>query len=162
MSDEDFQKLLDYALKLLSFRPRSTYELKKRLTQYTQKHKLPIKLIELVIANLTEHKFLNDEEFARWWVGQRKTFRPKGDRLIALELSGKGIDKETVVKVTSDTSSEFEDALKVVTKKKRLTANLSPFEAKRKISAFLSRRGFGWDTIERVIDEMKDSPYNGE
>lgn len=154
------QKLLDYSLKLISIRPRSTSELKLKLVGYAAKHKKPAAQIEEVIARLSEQNLLNDEEFARWWVWQRKTFRPKSGRLITLELAARGVAKEIITKVLANFSGDYEDAKKIADKKARLLTKLPFDQVKTKLSSLLARRGFSWETIQRVIDEMNDSPYN--
>lgn len=160
MSAEQLKKLLDYSLKLISIRPRSISELKNKLVGYAAKHKQPTAQIEEVIARLSEQNLLNDEEFARWWVWQRKTFRPKGGRLIVAELSARGVEKEIISKVLADFSGDYEDAKRIADKKARLLVKLPLEHVKTKLSSLLARRGFSWETIKRVIDEMNDSPYN--
>src|SRR3989344_9502808 len=160
MYAEQLKKLLDYAIKLLSIRPRSTWELKHKLVGYAVKHKQPVKQIEEVISRLLQQNLLNDEEFVRWWVWQRKTFRPKGGRLLAAELSARGVDKETISKVLADSSGEYEDAKNIAYKKAKLLAKLPLQQSKTKLSELLESRGFSWETIKRVIDEMNVSPYN--
>ncbi len=89
MDGENYQRLRDYALKLLSIRPRSKEEIKGRLLWFSKKKGIPNKFVEKLIEEFVFHNFLNDEEFANWWVEQRCSFRPKGQRAIRFELLGK-------------------------------------------------------------------------
>lgn len=157
MDGENYQKLRDYALKLLSIRPRSKEEIKGRLLWFSEKKGIPNKFVEKLIEELVFHNFLNDEEFANWWVEQRCSFRPKGQRAIRLELLEKKVDKEIidrVLKRKKKESSEFELAQKLVRKKTSLYKNEAPEIKKRKITSLLLRRGFDWETVKEVIDSQ--------
>lgn len=154
MENEDYQKLKDYALRLLSIRSRSVQEIKGKLLQYSIKKSLGQKNLELVIDNLVSHGLLNDYDFAKWWVRERRDFRPKGTMLLKLELKSKGIDDETIDRVLSEEEigMDLKSALKVADKKERYWKNLPINQAKIKISNLLLRRGFSWDIIYKVID----------
>lgn len=158
IEDECYQKLRDYALKLLSFRPRSSKEIKGKLTQFSVKKSIPQKTAARVINDLVSQNFINDEEFAVWWFEQRRTFRPKGEKLIQMELQQKGIDKEIIVKALKETAEgkkgEFESALEVASKKIDRFQYLPFKKRKIKISNLLAHRGFSWETIHKVIDSL--------
>lgn len=154
IKEDDFVKVHNRVLKFLSFRPRSEKELqdwfkKKNVGEETQK---------LVYQKLKHLGYLNDEEFAKWWIEQRTTFRPSGARLIALELHQKGVSKDLIVKlldgdITKDT--ELEMAKRVVEKKLKTLGHLPPGEIKQKLTAALARRGFSWETIKKVLVDEK-------
>lgn len=159
MEEDNYQDLYDYALRLLSFRPRSTSEIKTKLKKFSAKRNFPDKLIDKVIKELTEQKFLNDREFVRWWIEQRQLYRPKGLRAIKMELLQKGIEKETIEKVLSEdapeTASEFDLAMKVMEKKILYLENLPREKLKIKVRDLLIRRGFNWETVYKVIDSLQ-------
>jgi SOS response regulatory protein OraA/RecX len=67
----------------------------------------------------------------------------------------KGVDREVIDALTPDKSSEYTSAKKVAQKKLRFISRLPDSEAKLRIKEALLRRGFSWDTISRVIDEME-------
>ncbi|MBI4990634.1 regulatory protein RecX [Candidatus Gottesmanbacteria bacterium] len=155
MEDENYQKLRDYALKLLSFRPRSSREISTKLRQFSAKRNFSDKLVEQIIEELREQKFLDDKEFVRWWIEQRQSFRPKGLRAIKTELLNKGIDKEIIDAVFAADKgkmNEYDLALKVINKKLIHLSHLSTEKKKIKIRDLLLRRGFDWDVIYKVID----------
>lgn len=153
--DEQYQKLKDYAFKVLSFRPRSTCELRLKLNTYSKKHELSDNLIDKVITDLTENKYLNDEDFTRWWIEQRSVFRQKGKVVLRIELKNKGISREIIEKVllTITNDREIEMAKNLLKKKLTLWENLPIEEKKGKISNYLLRRGFNWEAINVLIDE---------
>lgn len=158
MEDEKYQKLKDYGLKLLSIRPRSKKEFSGKLSQFVQKKNLPQNLIDELLKEFIELNLLNDFEFSKWWIDQRRSFRPKGEKVIRLELLHKGVEKEVIESavddISSDGPSDYDLALKVIEKRLTRYHNLSPIQLKIKIRDFLLRRGFGWEIISKVIDSL--------
>ncbi|MBI3380055.1 regulatory protein RecX [Candidatus Gottesmanbacteria bacterium] len=156
MEEDNYQRLRDYSLKLLSFRPRSTNEISAKLREYCAKKKFPQNLSDKVIDYLKKQKFIDDLEFARWWIDQRHSFKPKGLLAIKLELLNKGIDKETISEALKgdkeEKVSEYDLATKVINKKIILFKKLSREKMIMKIRDLLLRHGFDWDTIHKVID----------
>lgn len=164
MRDENYQKLHDYALKLLSFRPRSAKEIKGKLLLYSAKWRISSEVLDQVIENLSEQNFINDREFVSWWIDQRQSFRPKGFKVIKLELLRKGISKEDIDAVSTEmeneTISEYDLAMKVMEKKLTHMRGLFGERLKIKIRDLLFRRGFEWETIRKVIDSLTGKSYN--
>ena len=149
----DFEKWFNRSLKLLTFRPRS----KKEILDWLERKKILPTLQKQILGKLEELNFINDEEFVKWWLEQRISFRPMGRRRIEMELKQKGIDKETIVKLLNcliATTTEKELAKKAVEKKLRLWQNLPSDEFCQKLTGFLARRGFSWETIKEVVDEI--------
>lgn len=153
---EYYQTIQDYCLKLLSLRPRSKKEIKNKLERFARSNGITLRIVNDVIIHLSSENLINDKGFCRWWIDQRKSFRPKGIRVIKIELLNKGVEKEVIDEVLSDSEKpdEFEMALQVVNKKKYYYKNLSCLKLKSKISDLLYRRGFDWDTTKRVIDSI--------
>ena len=109
---DNFAKLLNKAYRFLSYRPRSVkevedYLLKKssfaKASEGQEKQEIE-KLIDSIINKLKEQKFLNDFEFAKWWIESRAKFKPRALKIIKLELRQKGIDKELIEQVLEQAS----------------------------------------------------------
>jgi len=145
------QKLLNKAGRLLSFRPRS----EKEMRDYLKKKKVRPKLAAWIISKLKKQGYLNDEEFARWWLEQRSTFRPRGKIGLKTELRQKGVSREIIERVVDQTVNELVLARQVIRQKIKSLKKLSRPERQQKITGFLSRRGFGWETIKQILEEMK-------
>jgi SOS response regulatory protein OraA/RecX len=63
----------------------------------------------------------------------------------------KGVKKETIAKVLSETKVDEEKvASELLRKKMYKWKNLPPREARQKMAAFLARKGFDWDVIEKL------------
>lgn len=99
---------------MLSYRFRSEREIRQRLNRLSDDQKLIDKTIELLVKD----KFLNDLEFAKWWVRQRSEFRPRGNRALSAELFNKGIDREIIEQVLLSREDEEKLAKKLLAKKK--------------------------------------------
>lgn len=149
----DRQKILDKVFNFLSYRPRS----KKEVRDYLVRKKVDGEEITDIVKDLSERKYLDDEEFARWWIEQRMTFRPAGRRLLKMELQQKGVEEEVVEKILGDKEIKIsgEGLTRTVAEKKwKVLGRLPSQEAREKLVAALARRGFDWETIKRVVDEV--------
>ncbi len=133
IGESEFGKKLNAALNFLSFRPRSEFEIR----QFFRRKKMTD--IEEVIAKLKTLGQINDAAFARWFVDQRQTFRPKGKRAIAMELRRLGIKTE----IQSDVSEE--------SLARKALGKYHGDKTPEKQKQFLARRGFDWETIEKVL-----------
>ncbi|MCL4418832.1 RecX family transcriptional regulator [Patescibacteria group bacterium] len=150
---DGFEKFYNKALKFLSYRPRSEQEVIKNLLR----KKAPEDIIKKITAKLKEQKFLNDEEFVKWWVEQRRTFKPRSLRLIKIELKQKGISNELVEKVINDVGFTIDDlasAKKLVERKKEKWKNLPREQKFQKLSRFLASRGFSYDIIKEIFKNI--------
>lgn len=157
MTDEDYLKVKNYALKLLAFRPRSVFEVKNKLSSYLKKKNLPENLEDKVISDLQKLNFLNDLDFAAWWIDQRKKNSIKGNKIVKLELRAKGLSSDLINEVLASGSKdeELNKALKIIEKHViRSPKNLSAFNLKIKLNNLLLRRGFDYDVIKQAIDVL--------
>lgn len=160
------EQLYQYILKLISIRPRSIQEAASRLTYYSRKKGIPVRLIQKVIDDLIAKNLLNDHQFCLWWIEKRDTLSPKGSMVIERELRSKGIDRDMVEHVLSEVQNEREGdlelALKSMGKRLDLYKKLPKIDAKKKITGFLSRRGFEYNVIDKVVDWIDKKSYNND
>ena len=114
------------------------------------------KTIDTTLAELEQQGFIKGESYARNWIGRRWRSKPRGKNVLKRELVGKGIDKTTADNVLDaiDDTDEAEIALQVAQKQAMHYRSLLPHIAKRRMHDFLLRRGFDYDTIQRVINEV--------
>ena len=166
---EDFEINLNRALRFLSFRPRSEKEIKDYLSKKSsfakasegQAESKVESVINSVIEKLKERKFINDTEFAKWWVDQRTRIKPRASRLIKFELKQKGIAKELIDEVfEKDLSSDLEKAKILAEKRMPRYKNEEPKKVYEKMSRFLVSKGFDYDIIKKVIEKVLPKGYN--
>lgn len=155
MDDDELQKVKNYALKLLSFRPRSSFELKKKLDFYILKKKLPPNLTSVVLKDLKKINLVNDKEFAEWWIEQRTVYSIRGEKIIRYELQIKGIGRDLIDDLLSsqEKGTEITKAEKIIDKQmKKLSLETDRRLLIEKLKMHLLRRGFSWSVTHKVID----------
>lgn len=145
------QSAVDTAVRFLAGRPRSEYEVRRRLRSSGADETL----IEAVLALLRRHQLLDDAAFARYWVEQRQTFRPRGARLLRAELNARGVDAALSQEVAEETRpTAEEDAYRAAAKRARLLGDLGETAFTVRLGSFLARRGFDWETITPVVKRV--------
>lgn len=150
---EKVERAYNKALKYISYRPRS----EKEITDFLTKKKFDKDIITTILERLKELNLLNDEEFVRWWIEQRQTYRPKSKRIIKQELKLKGISQDLIDEIVEkDSKDDFETALELFKKNQRKFENYKNQEYLKKVSEFLGRRGFNWDIIKKVLEKRKE------
>ena len=146
---DEVERAYERALNFLSYRPRSEAEVRRNLG----KKDLDEAVIEAVVERLTRAELLNDREFARYWVQNRLNFNPRGLRALRQELWQKGVP-EAVIADTLDELDEEAAARRVAEVGARKLAHHEPQDFRRKLVAYMARRGFSYPVIQPLVDEM--------
>lgn len=158
MQTEDArERAFQQAMLFLSYRARSESEIRRNLL----KHEIPDEVVEETLARLRQDGLANDEQFARAWVENRSTFRPRSRRMLAMELRQKGLDEETA----SSALDEIDDealAYEAAQKKAERFATLEWQDYRKKLSEFLARRGFSYAVIAPVVSKIWNETHNKE
>lgn len=143
------------AIRILTKRAKSSGELRRKLREY--KHETDA--IEWSIERLTELRILNDEEYARMVVRSQLSRKPAGRRLLSGKLREKGIEQSIIDLVLDEALEERDpiaDARKLAQQAARsISDRHAPEVRKRRITGRLARRGFDFDVIRRVVDELE-------
>jgi regulatory protein len=148
---DDTAKATESAIRLLTSRPRSVREIRDRL----RRKDFDDETIERVIERLRDWRYIDDEAFARYWVENRESNRPRGRRLLEQELRLKGVERETVAQAIEDAEiDERAGALEIARAKLRSYRGEEEAVARRRLGGFLARRGYGYDVIKPVLDEL--------
>lgn len=147
------EKFIASAYRYLSYRPRS----EKEVVDYLGRKGAKPGEVNRVVSRLKKEGYLDDQEFARWWVDQRQQFRPRSRYFLKSELAKKGIGAEITKEVLRDVD---EQALveEIILKKKAQMVDLEPVKARKKLIGYLSRRGFSWEKIRLGLE--KAAPFD--
>ena len=144
------------ALLFLSYRARSEDEIRRNL----RKHEFPEGIIEETLERLRGAGLANDGQFAKAWVENRSTFRPRGKRALAVELRQKGLDGEAIQASLAGLDEEAL-ALQAAQKRAARLKDAPPDEFRSKLGGFLARRGFNYSVISAVVSRMWSETHTG-
>jgi regulatory protein len=150
---------LQKALAVLSFRPRSEFEVQKKLIDdgYDEA------VIRSVIDRLKANGLLEDRSFAQVWGENRTVFHPRSRRLMALELRQKGVSDEVVRETLAESVEDEVLAYEAALTQARKWARLPWIEFRKKLNGFLGRRGFNFETADAAAHRVwKELQASGE
>jgi regulatory protein len=129
------------ALVFMKFRPRTVFEVEEKL----KSKNISDEEIKKTVETLKNAKLLDDENFAKIYVGSRNSLNPRGAYLLKLELKRLGLKEEYIVKAMENQDEE-ELARRAIEMKNRYRN--SDFNKK---AQFLQRRGFSVGVIMKVL-----------
>lgn len=141
-------KWFDKVLNLLSYRPRSEWEIK----EYLRRKDCPPEIIESLLNKLSVNGYVNDEQFARRWIESRRQLKPTSRRKIAMELKVKRIDNSIIDEVLTADKSDT-DELQII--KDLITKKSQRYPDKVKLMQYLARQGFSYEDIKRAINDSE-------
>ena len=148
-SADDVEKARGKALRFLSNRPRSEWEVRQNL----QKAGYEAGTIDQVLERLRGVGLLDDAAFVRYWIDNRMQFKPRGALALRQELRRKGVDREVIDTVLGevdhdDGSAATRSALAIAGRYRNL-----PRQAfAQKLSTYLLRRGFDYETVRDAVN----------
>jgi len=146
--EEDGFRAYNNALRLLGYRPRSRLEIERHL-----RHKgYEAEAIDAAMARLVANRYVDDETFARSWLNHRERLRPRGVRGLSHELRQKGIEREIIDEVLTELDEEA-SAWAAIEGKIQRWRGLDQMAFRKKVTGFLSRRGFAYDTIRKTCQK---------
>ena len=123
-----YQKALHY----LSYPPRSSAEVRQNLL----KRNIPAAAVEATLNRLQAARLVNDQEFARAWVENRNTFRPRSKMALRAELRRKGLSDEVVEPVLEAEVNEQALAFAAARKYAHRLSGLAWLEFRQEIGWF--------------------------
>ena len=116
-------------------------------------------MIQEVVSRLESQNYINDQEFARYFVENRHQNKGISTKRLIQELKAKGISDENIEQAmfNSETGSFLRDEEaeleKMIKKQLRKTSD------RQKIIAYLARQGFSYDLIKNKLNQFL---YSGD
>lgn len=155
LARDAFFKARAAAFRFLSYRDRAAAEIQRRL----ERHGYEPQVIEAVLEDLERAGFVDDLKFARMFAEGRFLAGGYGPRRVRADLRRRGVKSGAVESAIHEVFGEedelFERARGLGRKRwERLVRESDPVKRKKKVHDFLARRGFNYDTIRRVLDEL--------
>ena len=148
-------KTYDRALNMLALRARSSNDLRRILLRKGES----AEQVGIAIERLQQAGFLDDVSFARQFARSRVLGAGLSRRRIQAELARRGVARDVagvaIDEVFGEESVDESATLERVARKKLLTlARLDAATQRRRLYAFLARRGYDSDDISRVVNEL--------
>ncbi len=146
---EASERAYEQALHFLSYRPRSAEEVNRHLAG----KQIPPELVAQTVERLLQAGLLDDEAFARFWVENRDSFRPRGNAALRYELRRKGVGEEAInsaVQEVDETDAAYRIALNQALRLQH--ADRDTF--RRRLGGFLTRRGFSYETVRDTVERL--------
>ncbi|NLT73843.1 MAG: regulatory protein RecX [Chloroflexi bacterium] len=154
------EKAYERCLGYLSYRPRSTDEMRR----YLAKRALESDAIDQVLERLKRARLVDDRAFADFWVDNRESFRPKGAWALRAELREKGI-ATPVIEAALEDLDEQASAARAAERAARRYARYDREVFTRRLIGYLQRRGFPYgvarEATERAWEEMRAGQVPG-
>lgn len=154
----ELSKIKDSALRFLSMRQHSSFELSQKLL----KKGFSKQLITQVIQLLTGQNIIDDLKYAESYAAEALHFKKDGVQKVKSNLIKRGIRKEIIDDVLSAYEGEeeyFTSALELARKKlpalQRTKSNTS--QIKESLFRYLMGKGYKTATIQAVLQEL---PFN--
>ena len=141
----------------IDFTENNTYEYRG-----VQKSNLPTKpadritpeMIQEVVSRLESQNYINDQDFARYFIENRHQNKGISTKRLIQELQIKGIDNDIIEQAMFDqgTGNLFRD--EEVEIEKMIKKQLRKTSDRQKIIAYLARQGFSYDLIKAKLDQF--------
>ncbi len=137
----------DIALHYIAYKMRTEQEVRKKLfeKEYTEY------IIERVIHFLIEYHYIDDMNYCKSYIKQRLQCNPKGAYVLKMELKQRGIKQSIIDKAIENSDiDELNDAIKLLQKKCLYLDDIDE-KNKKRLFAFLQRRGYSYDIIKEAF-----------
>jgi len=145
----------DYALNLLAARPYATRALQKKLIQ----KEYPAADADDAIRRLVDNGLLDDEKFAEQYARSKMLSTGASKRRLTQDLYRKGIKGDVassaIANVIADEEIDTAAVIDQVARKKLAQlGDLEPLVLRRRLFAFLARRGYDVGEIKSVVGRL--------
>ncbi|MGH7719503.1 MAG: regulatory protein RecX [Gemmatimonadaceae bacterium] len=155
-------RTLDRALDMLAFRARSVRELRRGLVRKGE----PAETVDRAVERLVAAGLLDDAQFARQFARSKAVGRGLSRRRLRTELFRRGVAREVadeaIEEVLTDESIDEAAMIDSLARKKlRALTGLDAATRRRRLYAYLARRGYEPDQVrgatERLLGENTSS-----
>lgn len=150
------EQWLQLAIRYLARFDRSAAQVERFLTA---KGATPAQ-VNRVLSRLRDLRYLDDGAYAQRWIESRLARRPMGRERVRAELLTRGIEESIIEKAVHEAFREMDEeafACLVLRSKQRGDRSFSTPRTVR----LLRQRGFGEDTISRIIGRNRDGEGEG-
>lgn len=142
----EVDKAYNNCLNLIVRRKRSKWEIE----QYLKRKSIDQDVVNDIVKRLEENNWLDDLEFARAWVNNRRLLKPISKRRLWQELKAKRVDESSIKTALSEDLTEERKVLAELVERKQKQTR---YQDKQKLMAYLLRQGYSYDDVKSVIED---------
>ena len=150
-ANKQFQRALNSALRILTGRDHSKYE----LTQKLIRKGFTLEDTERAVAECERLDYINDERTSQVYIRQLSS-KGYGLKRIRLEMSKKGLSDDVIQNILAEAISDLDEpksAEQILRKNiRRFEREIDPKKKRAKVYRFLYSRGFSQDTIRKLLN----------
>ena len=159
--EESALRTYDRAVMMLAARGRAAKDLERQLVRKGE----PVEFARLAVDRLASEGFVDDESFARSFVRSKSSGAGLARRRLQQELGRKGVERTIADDAIADVFAEEEideiaAATALAAKRARSLAGTDRVSARRRLYAFLARRGYPPDVISAAIEIAVGENFN--
>ncbi|TAL14158.1 hypothetical protein EPN95_04095 [Patescibacteria group bacterium] len=155
--ESQFGKVYARALEYSLMRPHSAKEVRDYLYRKTRptrtksgemREGVSSEVTKRVFDRLVEKNYVNDQNFARYWIENRSLAKGVSKRKLTAELRTKGVEQSIIEALLIDSDRSDDDEIQKVIAKKR-----SKYPDNQKLMMYLARQGFSYDDIKKALED---------
>jgi regulatory protein len=156
-------KVYDRALNMLAFRARSSAELARALVRKRE----PKELVDRAVIRLQEQGLLDDAAFAQSFTRAKVLGAQQSKRRVQQDLARRGVARQVtdaaIATVFEEEEIDQRDVVEQAARKKlRSLKKLDPAVRRRRLYAFLARRGYDGEDIRKAMESVGEELRGGE
>lgn len=137
-------KAYDRTLSLIMRRPRSSWE----LWDYLKRKDYEQETMETILNMLSDRGYVNDEDFARRWVENRRLLKPTSKRRLVQELRQKRVSDDIIQSVLEADETDEQDVLRGLIARKR---QQTKYQDDLKLIQYLVRQGYDYGDVKQAM-----------
>lgn len=138
-------KAYNQTLGLIARRPRSEWEIR----EYLKRKEHDPEFIDSIVERLYGSKWLNDTEFAKRWVENRRLLKSTSKRRLQRELKAKRVSDDVIQQVLEEDETDEKEVLADLVARKRKQTR---YRDNEKLMAYLMRQGYNYGDVKDAIN----------
>lgn len=143
-STAKIDKAYNRALGLIARRPRSEWEIR----DYLKRKEYDPELIDMLVERLYNSRWLDDQDFARKWVDNRRLLKATSKRRLTQELKAKRVSDDVISLVLAEDETDEVQILRELIARKQ---KQSRYQDSEKLMAYLIRQGFSYGDVKEAL-----------
>jgi regulatory protein len=150
IQDDDKERAFQSSLRYIAYKQRTETEVVKKL----EKLEFSPEIIDNVMCDLREKRYVNDNEFADQWIEIRGDSKLCSKKFLEIELRNKGIPDDIVKAALEKAPDDIETAIKLGKKYINRFVTADDKDFRKKMTGILLRRAFSYSVVKDTINEL--------